>query len=57
LFVLNVSRYPAETAANLSPYHGDPFDRLLMAQAGIEDLRLLTRDKQLKAYGPVVRCV
>jgi len=43
-----------EAAANLPPIHGDPFDRMLVAQATAEGLRLLTRDRQLKAYGPVV---
>lgn len=44
----------AEVAANLPPIHGDPFDRMLVAQATVEDLRLLTRDRQLKAYGSAV---
>lgn len=31
--------------------HGDPFDRLLVAQALIEPLHLLTRDARLADYG------
>lgn len=39
---------------SLPPMHKDPFDRLLVAQAIIEGMRLLTADTQLAAYrGPV----
>lgn len=31
--------------------HGDPFDRMLVAQAQAEPLRLITADAQLAAYG------
>ncbi len=31
-------------------YHPDPFDRMLIAQAMVEDLRLLSRDHRLSAY-------
>jgi len=34
----------------LPPHHRDPFDRLLVAQAQIERLPLLTADKQLARY-------
>ena len=38
----------------LPMHHADPFDRLLVAQACHEPLRLLTHDKQLLAYdGPI----
>ncbi len=52
--LIAISFAHAEAAAKLPPHHGDPFDRMLIAQAGIEGLRLLTRDRQLKAYGSVV---
>lgn len=32
-------------------YHRDPFDRMLVAQALVEDLVLLTVDRQLARYG------
>jgi PIN domain nuclease of toxin-antitoxin system len=32
-------------------HHRDPFDRLLVAQALVEDLPILSADGQLKAYG------
>ena len=36
-------------------HHRDPFDRLLVAQAHLEGIPLLTRDAQLVAYGIDVR--
>jgi PIN domain nuclease of toxin-antitoxin system len=38
----------------LAPHHNDPFDRLLVAQALAEPLRLLTADAALAAYGDIV---
>ena len=35
---------------NLLPHHRDPFDRLLVSQATIEQLTLVTRDSRLNAY-------
>ena len=35
----------------LPPLHGDPFDRLLIAQAFNEPLRLVTHDRAVAAYG------
>jgi len=37
-------------AAALPPVHGDPFDRMLVAQAQVEGLPILTADLQLGAY-------
>ena len=38
----------------LPPKHKDPFDRVLIAQAVVEDVTLLTNDRQLAAYpGPI----
>ena len=34
--------------------HKDPFDRLLVAQAKVEGLTLITRDVHLKSYGVAV---
>jgi len=41
----------AVRVAALPPHHRDPFDRLLIAQAQLEDLVLVTADGQLAAYG------
>jgi PIN domain nuclease of toxin-antitoxin system len=38
-------------AGGLPAYHRDPFDRMLVAQAQIEGLTLVTRDERLAAYG------
>ena len=35
---------------DLPPHHKDPFDRLLVAQATVENLMLVTRDSWLNAY-------
>ena len=35
---------------DLPPHHKDPFDRLLVAQATVENLTLVTRDSWLQAY-------
>ncbi|MGD0788277.1 MAG: type II toxin-antitoxin system VapC family toxin [Terracidiphilus sp.] len=40
--------------AELAMHHGDPFDRLLIAQAMSEPLHLLTADPQLKQYSELV---
>lgn len=34
----------------LPSHHRDPFDRLLVSQATVENLTLVTRDSRLKAY-------
>ena len=49
----------AHTAAvrNLPALHNDPFDRGLVAQASVENLQLVTCDKLLANYGPVVRLI
>lgn len=36
----------------LAAHHGDPFDRLLIAQASVEGLAIVTRDRLFGAYGP-----
>ena len=41
----------AETAGALPLHHSDPFDRMLVAQARIEDLTLVTHDPRMEPYG------
>ena len=36
---------------NLPPLHKDPFDRILLAQARVEGLQLVTADTQIIKYG------
>jgi PIN domain nuclease of toxin-antitoxin system len=40
----------ATAAGELPPIHGDPFDRMLVAQARVEGLTLATADRQLQRY-------
>jgi PIN domain nuclease of toxin-antitoxin system len=35
----------------LPPHHHDPFDRMLVAQAGIEGAAVVSRDDALRPYG------
>jgi PIN domain nuclease of toxin-antitoxin system len=39
------------TAARLPLHHRDPFDRMLIAQAQLEGLTLVTRDLRFEPYG------
>lgn len=45
------------TAGDLPMIHKDPFDRLLVAQAIVEGVQLVTADATLAGYGEVVRLV
>ncbi len=47
---LPISFAHAEAAAALPLHHQDPFDRVLIAQARLENLVLVTHDRQLNAY-------
>ena len=51
---LGISGLHAVVAASLPRLHGDPFDRMLIAQAQAESALLLTRDDALTAYGGFV---
>jgi len=51
---LAVQHTHAMRVAELPAHHRDPFDRLLVAQAQIEALSLLTADRQLEAYDVAV---
>lgn len=48
---LPISFEQAEAAGALPPHHADPFDRLLIAQARLEGLTIVTRDPALEPYG------
>lgn len=47
---LTITFSHAEHAAALPSHHRDPFDRMLIAQAQLEGLTLVTHDKLLEAY-------
>lgn len=54
---LGITSEHALATQDLPPVHKDPFDRILVAQAHLEDLPLLTADRNLAAYGADVRLV
>lgn len=41
----------ADRLATLPPRHRDPFDRMLVAQAMVEKATLVSKDRELAAYG------
>lgn len=51
---LPVSAIHAAGVTGLAPHHNDPFDRLLVAQALAEPLRLVTADPMLERYSDLV---
>lgn len=49
--LMPVTARHADHVGTLPLHHRDPFDRLLVAQAAIEDLTLVTADARMEAYG------
>jgi PIN domain nuclease of toxin-antitoxin system len=47
---LNITIAHAQAAAKLPAHHHDPLDRMLVAQARLESLKLMTSDTQINAY-------
>ncbi len=52
---LPISLYHGEIAGRLLPHHRDPFDRMLIAQAKVMELSLVTNDSKIQLY--VVRTI
>ncbi|HRY23886.1 MAG: type II toxin-antitoxin system VapC family toxin [Geminicoccaceae bacterium] len=52
--LLSITPEHAAAVGTLPHHHGDPFDRLLIAQALTEPLRLVTADRRLAAYSDTV---
>lgn len=48
--LISITADHASAAAALPPHHSDPFDRMLVAQAKIEGLTLVTRDEAIAKY-------
>ena len=48
---LAITHGHARLAGELPIHHRDPFDRMLIAQAQIEGLTLVTRDEKFRPYG------
>jgi PIN domain nuclease of toxin-antitoxin system len=55
--LLAIEAEHAASLAELPPHHQDPFDRLLVAQALFEPMRLLTHDKNVAKYSDTVIAV
>ena len=51
---LPISSQHAAAVADLPDHHRDPFDRILVAQALVEPMRLLTHDRTLASYGDAI---
>ena len=49
--LLPISPSHCKTLLRLPMHHRDPFDRMLIAQAQTERVALLTRDREIAAYG------
>ena len=47
---LDITTEHALAVEHLPQHHKDPFDRLLIAQAQIENLTIVTRDPRIKQY-------
>jgi PIN domain nuclease of toxin-antitoxin system len=47
---LSITIADAQAAASLPPHHGDPFDRILIAQAQRIDAVIVSRDAAFAAY-------
>jgi PIN domain nuclease of toxin-antitoxin system len=47
---LPITHSHARAVSELPPYHSDPFDRLLIAQAQIEGMAILTADRAFQPY-------
>ena len=52
---LSISSLHALAVAQLPPIHKDPFDRLLIAQAHVEGMLLLSADTLVAQYGDSVK--
>ncbi len=54
MIILDVKRSHAVNIINLPTFHKDPFDRMLISQAMIEDLSVMTADPQFADYNAKV---
>ncbi len=52
--ILAIEAEHATAVEQLPPHHQDPFDRILIAQALVTPMRLLTHDAALSKYGDMV---
>ena len=50
LFSLAVTHLHAVKVYDLPSHHADPFDRLIIAQAIVEEMTVLTSDREFEKY-------
>lgn len=48
--LLPIALRHTRAVASLPRHHGDPFDRMLIAQAQVDGMTLITSDRQIKRY-------
>jgi PIN domain nuclease of toxin-antitoxin system len=48
--ILDCQLAHAQLAPTLPPHHKDPFDRMLLAQAAVEGLRIMSQDGAFTSY-------
>jgi len=48
---LSISLQHAVSIGRLPPVHRDPFDRMLVAQSSVEELRIVSHDRVYDRYG------
>ena len=49
--ILDITVDSLTQLTDLPPHHGDPFDRLIIAQALVEELIIIGKDSAFDAYG------
>ncbi len=54
---LPVTLQHADRVRELAPHHGAPFDRLLIAQAALEGLTIVTADRKFEPYRVLVHWI
>ena len=47
---IDVRRSHAVATRELDPHHRDPFDRMLIAQARVENMQIITADPAFRRY-------
>ncbi len=52
---LSITDHHIQRSVALPPHHADPFDRMLIAQSQIENVPLLTSDRDIARYP--IRCL
>lgn len=52
--LLNIGAEHVVATSDLPAHHQDPFDRLLVAQALVEPMRLMTRDQTVARYSDTI---